>query len=51
VPAPFIDLYIADGPEPTLTYRSGMVAYQEALIAGQWVGRGWNGSGYTNPAA
>jgi alpha-galactosidase len=49
--APFIDLYLDDGPEPTLTYRSGMVAYQEALIAGQWVGRSWNGSGYTNPAA
>jgi alpha-galactosidase len=45
----FIDIYLMDDPARTITYRSGLVAYQESLIRGQFVGRGWNGSGYTNP--
>lgn len=45
----FADVYLPEGAEPEITYRSGLVAYQEALIHGQFVSRGWNGSGYTNP--
>lgn len=56
----FSDVFVAHDPEPvsrahktwahqTVTYRSGLVAYQESLIRGQFVGRSWNGSGYTNP--
>ncbi|MCS7222698.1 MAG: alpha-galactosidase [Anaerolineae bacterium] len=45
----FSDIFITCDPAPTITYRSGLVAYQESLIRGQFVGRGWNGSGYTNP--
>ncbi len=47
--ATFTDVFVAHDPEPTITYRSGLVAYQESLIRGQLVGRSWNGSGYTNP--
>ena len=46
---PFTDVTLFAGPEPTLTYRSGLVVYQESLTRGQFVGRGWNGAGYTNP--
>lgn len=45
----FSNVFITHDPELTITYRSGLVAYQESLIRGQFVGRGWNGSGYTNP--
>ncbi|MHB1296293.1 MAG: alpha-galactosidase, partial [Anaerolineae bacterium] len=27
----------------------GLVSYQEGLVGGLYVGRGWNGSGFTNP--
>ena len=45
----FSDVALGVDPEPTITYRSGLVTYQESLTRGQFVGRGWNGSGYTNP--
>jgi alpha-galactosidase len=45
----FADILMEKKPDPAITYRSGLLAYQEALIHGQWVGRSWNGSGYTNP--
>ena len=47
----FTDIHVAEDPEQTITYRSGLVAYQESLVRGQFVGRSWNGSGYTNPEA
>ncbi|MFH1569586.1 MAG: hypothetical protein ABIL09_16435, partial [Gemmatimonadota bacterium] len=34
--------------EPTITYRSGLAAYEESLVKGRYVGRGWNGAGYVN---
>jgi len=40
------DVFFADGEEPTVSYRTGMVVYEESLVAGRFVGRGWNGSGY-----
>ncbi|HEX4489493.1 MAG TPA: alpha-galactosidase [Terriglobales bacterium] len=42
------DVLIADGPEPIISYRTGWVVYEESLTKGQFVGRGWNGSGYIN---
>ncbi|MDE0200033.1 MAG: alpha-galactosidase, partial [Caldilineaceae bacterium] len=46
---PFTDIFLSNDPDPTISYRSGLAAYQESLSQGQFVGRGWNGSGYTNP--
>ncbi len=45
----FADIFLSNDPDPTVCYRSGLAAYQESLSRGQLVGRGWNGSGYTNP--
>ncbi|MYJ79567.1 MAG: hypothetical protein F4047_15780, partial [Caldilineaceae bacterium SB0670_bin_27] len=45
----FADIFLSNDPVPTVSYRSGLAAYQESLSRGQLVGRGWNGSGYTNP--
>lgn len=45
----FADVFLTSDPDPTISYRSGLAAYQESLRGGQLVGRGWNGSGYTNP--
>ncbi|MDE0462324.1 MAG: alpha-galactosidase [Caldilineaceae bacterium] len=45
----FADIFLSNDPDPTISYRSGLAAYQESLSHGQLVGRGWNGSGYTNP--
>lgn len=45
----FTNIFLSNDPDPTITFRSGLAAYQESLRRGQFVGRGWNGSGYTNP--
>ncbi len=45
----FADIFLSKDPDPTITFRSGLASYQESLSRGQLVGRGWNGSGYTNP--
>ena len=45
----FTDIFLSNDPDPTISYRTGLAAYQESLSRGQLVGRGWNGSGYTNP--
>ena len=42
------DVFFAEEPHPTLSYRSGMVVYEESLIKGGFVSRTWNGSGYVN---
>jgi alpha-galactosidase len=42
---------VTEDPHLTITYRSGLAAYQESWIRGEFVGRSWNGSGYTNPEA
>lgn len=42
------DVLFVDKPEPTISYRTGWVVYEESLTNGQFVGRGWNGSGYVN---
>lgn len=42
---PWVDVYVETEPELTISYRSGMTVYEESLLRGQFVGRGWNGSG------
>jgi alpha-galactosidase len=44
----FSDVLLQEQPEPLITYRSGMVVYEESLTAGALVGRGWNGAGLVN---
>jgi alpha-galactosidase len=46
--APWSDVLLVEGPEPTVSYRSEWAVYEESLIKGQFVGRGWNGSGFIN---
>jgi alpha-galactosidase len=40
------DVLLVEKPEPTISYRTGWVVYEESLTKGQFVGRGWNGSGF-----
>jgi alpha-galactosidase len=40
--------HCATEPEPTITYRTGLVTYEESLSKGRFVGRGWNGAGFVN---
>ncbi len=42
------DVLLVDQPEPTLSYRTGWVVYEESLTKGHFVGRGWNGSGFVS---
>ena len=42
------NVFVTEGPEPIVSYRTGWVVYEESLSKGQFVGRGWNGSGYIN---
>jgi alpha-galactosidase len=47
VSADWSDVVVAESAaERTVSYRSAMVVYEESLIKGRFVGRGWNGSGY-----
>jgi len=42
------DVLLVEQPEPTISYRTGWVVYEESLTKGQFVGRGWNGAGFVN---
>jgi alpha-galactosidase len=42
------DVLLVEQPEPTISYRTGWVVYEESLTMGQFVGRGWNGAGFVN---
>ncbi len=44
----YADVYMDTKPYPTITYRTALTVYEESLINGQYVGRGWNGAGYIN---
>jgi alpha-galactosidase len=46
--AEWCDVILAEGAEPTVSYRTAMTVYDESLIQGRFVGRGWNGSGYVS---
>ena len=45
-PKNFIDVYESDDSGWTLSYRSGRLVYQESVVEGHFVGRGWNGAGF-----
>ena len=42
------NVLFVEKPEPTVSYRTGWAVYEESLIKGQFVGRGWNGAGFVN---
>jgi len=42
------DVLLTEGADPTITFRSGLAVYEESLMQGRLVGRGWNASGYVN---
>jgi alpha-galactosidase len=46
--AEWSDVLLVEQPEPTISYRTGWVVYEESLTKGQFVGRGWNGAGFVN---
>ncbi|MFH1006934.1 MAG: glycoside hydrolase family 36 protein, partial [Candidatus Latescibacterota bacterium] len=43
------DAHLVTEPSPTISYRTALTVYEESLVRGQFVGRGWNGSGYISP--
>jgi alpha-galactosidase len=43
------DVHFVETPYPTISYRTGLTVYEESLVRGRFVGRGWNGAGYINP--
>jgi alpha-galactosidase len=44
-PDRFTDAIVTTEPGPALCFRSGLTVCEEALMAGRYVGRGWNGVG------
>lgn len=42
------DVILVETPEPTISYRTGWVVYEESLTKGVFAGRGWNGAGLVN---
>jgi alpha-galactosidase len=42
------DVVLTEGPEPTVSYRTGMIVYEESLSKGSFVSRGWNAAGLVN---
>ncbi len=42
------DVLFTEAPDPTLTYRTAWAVYEESLIHGRFVSRGWNGAGFVN---
>ena len=42
------DVLLGAEAEPTISYRTGWAVYEESLIKGRFVGRGWNGAGFIN---
>jgi hypothetical protein len=39
---------VVEAPAPTISYRTGWITYEESLLAGHFVGCGWNGAGCIN---
>lgn len=42
----FRDVQIIRGDRPVVSYRTGMMVYEESFDDGRWLARGWNGSGF-----
>ncbi len=47
-PERWSDVQLTTEPAPTVGYRTALVAYEESLIKGRYVGRSWNGAGFLN---
>ena len=45
----FSSIIVTDGDTPSIRYTSGLTIYDEALIAGRWVGRYWSATGFVEP--
>ncbi len=43
---PFIDIFDQGGEKPVFCYRSGLMVYEEQLVAGTLISCGWNAAGY-----
>ncbi len=41
----FYDVYISEGENLTVTYRTGLTTYTEGLRDGIFTALGWNGAG------
>lgn len=44
----FTEVLFVDDPFPSVTFRTGMTSYQESLTGGHYIGRGWNGHGFSH---
>ncbi len=44
-----MDVHVELEPAITVAYRSRLTVYEESLINGQLVARGWNGAGFISP--
>ncbi|MGI6691342.1 MAG: glycoside hydrolase family 36 protein [Christensenellales bacterium] len=42
----FMDVFVAEKPEVTISYRSGLMVYEEGLRDGIWVALSYSGSGH-----
>ncbi len=42
----FFDVYYQPGENPVFCYRTGLTVYEEELVGGAFVARGWNAAGY-----
>ncbi len=42
------DVLLGKEAEPTVSYRTNWVVYEESFMNGQLIGRGWNGAGFIN---
>ncbi len=42
----FVDIYYRKGENPSFSYRSGDMVYEEKLVSGALISLGWNAAGY-----
>jgi len=47
--ASITSLLVTTDPEPRVRYTSGLTIYDEALVAGHWIGRYWAATGRVKP--
>ncbi len=45
----FMDVFESEDSGWTVSYRSGMLVYQESVAEGHYLSRGWNATGLINP--
>ncbi|GGD80024.1 glycoside hydrolase family 36 protein [Paenibacillus nasutitermitis] len=43
----FVDVHVGNEPFFIVTYRSGLMVYEEGLVDGIYASLGWNGAGYS----